>query len=80
MKLIDSFIATRAEADLRLSICRQCDKLSALNVCSMCGCFMPVKVKLRAVECPLRRWGKIPFVPGERWRSDDDAWDEDARE
>jgi hypothetical protein len=43
------------EAKERLDICKQCPKLTA-KVCQECGCFMPLKTKLKHAECPIGKW------------------------
>ena len=41
----------------RLSICNDCDKfLKHIKVCNECYCFMPLKVKLAGVVCPVGKW------------------------
>ena len=43
--------------DFRIEKCRSCDQLM-FNVCKVCKCFMPAKVKLAHAECPLGKWGE----------------------
>lgn len=43
----------------RMIICRSCDKLTAINFCSECNCFMPLKTRLRSATCPLNKWTTI---------------------
>ena len=41
----------------RMNICRSCDQLkSRLPLCKQCGYFMPVKVRLKWVSCPIGKW------------------------
>jgi hypothetical protein len=41
----------------RIEICRLCPKLiSGINVCSECGCLMPIKAKMEHAHCPIRKW------------------------
>lgn len=47
--------ATAIKAKERLDICKGCPKLKA-NVCQECGCFMPLKTKLKHAECPIGKW------------------------
>jgi hypothetical protein len=43
----------------RTLICKQCEHLVQIfNVCNVCGCFMPIKTKLKRAECPIGKWGK----------------------
>lgn len=41
MYLISKFIATKSDVDARQKICDECDDLSSLNICKICGCFIP---------------------------------------
>lgn len=43
----------------RIEICKSCDQLNSLNFCKQCGCFMPAKVRIRAVSCPLGKWSAL---------------------
>jgi hypothetical protein len=44
-------------AEQRLSICHQCPRFGeATKHCKECGCFMPLKVKLKDAKCPLGKW------------------------
>lgn len=40
----------------RVDICNECDKLTALKMCQMCGCIMPFKTWLKDSKCPLGKW------------------------
>lgn len=41
----------------RLDTCKKCDKfILDRNRCSVCGCYMPAKTKLKGSKCPLGRW------------------------
>jgi hypothetical protein len=42
----------------RIELCKNCPELNKANFCRMCGCFMPVKVRLMWAECPQGKWGK----------------------
>lgn len=48
-------LVTHEQRDERLKICQGCDQLIA-NVCGKCGCYMPVKSRARAMQCPLSKW------------------------
>jgi len=37
-------------------ICQSCDKITMLNTCSICNCFMPAKTKLAGASCPENKW------------------------
>lgn len=43
-------------AEDRYKICKSCDQLNKIKFCKQCGCFMPLKVKIAVVECPLNKW------------------------
>lgn len=44
-------------AGARMDICRECPSLkTALNLCSECGCFMNIKVRIASASCPLGKW------------------------
>lgn len=45
-------------ANKRLEICNTCDWFRD-NECRQCGCYMPVKVYIAAMQCPLNppKWG-----------------------
>lgn len=41
----------------RYTVCLECPELlSITKQCKQCGCMMPLKVKLKAAECPLGKW------------------------
>jgi len=42
----------------RKKICDTCEH-SGGWICNKCGCILPVKVRIKNSECPLRKWGKI---------------------
>lgn len=45
------------ESQSRLDMCNGCDSLIKLTKqCKECGCFMPLKVKLKNARCPLSKW------------------------
>lgn len=39
----------------RLSACNRCDKRVG-NRCSVCGCFLAIRARGRAWECPEKKW------------------------
>ena len=44
----------------RQEVCRTCDRYQPLlALCGVCHCFMPVKARLAAAECPLKKWGAV---------------------
>jgi len=46
---------TEPFARQRIEICRQCEHYAAL-FCKKCGCFMPLKTRIRQAQCPLGKW------------------------
>ena len=42
----------------RWKICKGCEHLTKMRLCSKCGCYMPVKVRVKKVECPIKKWSK----------------------
>ena len=56
----------------RYDICKKCPKFNKFwKTCKLCGCFMPLKTKLRWVECPDEppRWTQeiaMPYHSGKK--------------
>jgi len=50
------FLIDSTQRNERIEICNNCNQLSAIKLCKMCGCMMPVKTWLRAAKCPAGRW------------------------
>ena len=42
-----------------MNICNTCEKLTSIKFCSSCGCFMPVKSRVKTTSCPLGKWTKF---------------------
>jgi hypothetical protein len=41
----------------RMEICRACEWFRpSISQCKKCRCIMPLKVKLKAAKCPIRKW------------------------
>lgn len=40
----------------RIKICEDCDQYLASKQCKECGCFMPLKTRLKMAQCPLSKW------------------------
>jgi hypothetical protein len=51
-----SILASDEIADQRYSICKECEHLNAISLCSICSCFMPGKVKFSNSSCPIGKW------------------------
>lgn len=50
-------MATEEKAETRMNICAACkcfEKESSR--CSLCGCFMNVKVRIDSTKCPINKW------------------------
>ena len=73
MSLISSMFTTVQIAQERYDMCKDCSEFSAVKTCRLCGCIMPVKVKLRYAECPAGHWGAIED-DGQMHYVDDEAW------
>lgn len=53
----DLEFATDEVAEQRMVVCRGCEIRHELtNVCTACGCFLPLKIRLLKSECPLEKW------------------------
>lgn len=42
----------------RLKTCLSCDKITLKNKCSVCGCYVPAKVRSLNSKCPNKKWLK----------------------
>lgn len=49
-------LATKEQREERVQICKTCDKLSSLNFCEICHCFMPLKTYMKSQKCPDNKW------------------------
>jgi hypothetical protein len=47
-----------AEAKRRIEICvnNECGKFTTKKTCSLCGCFMPAKVRSPKSKCKINKW------------------------
>ncbi len=54
--LEDPSVAPRAVAAERLAICESCDRYTSKKTCEICQCFMPLKVSMSNVKCPIDKW------------------------
>lgn len=61
-------IAKKEIAQERYNICKSCPAFTSALLCSKCNCFMPVKVKLAMVSCPVGKW--LPLTNIEHQQSD----------
>jgi hypothetical protein len=44
------------EAKKRVEICVKCPKLNQRNICVLCGCYMPAKVRSPKSHCRIKKW------------------------
>jgi hypothetical protein len=55
--LEDPTIAPRNVALERLDVCSNCDHFRRdKHTCDICGCFMPMKVTMANMRCPIDKW------------------------
>ena len=40
----------------RLKKCIECPNITKIKTCSLCGCYVPAKVKSDAEKCPINKW------------------------
>jgi hypothetical protein len=41
----------------RYVICKSCDKYNAeTEICSVCSCFVPMKIQMLDMDCPINKW------------------------
>ena len=46
-----------AEESMRYSMCNDCPEcIKSTKQCKQCGCFMNLKVKIKAAVCPIGKW------------------------
>lgn len=43
----------------RKEICKICEYFTEFNRCSVCGCFMDLKVLIPTADCPKNKWVEI---------------------
>lgn len=48
-------LTSESEADRRLEICKQCDRLN-LGTCLSCGCYVEIRAALKNGRCPKKKW------------------------
>jgi hypothetical protein len=52
-------MASKEIVDQRKSLCDTCENRSKMNICSLCSCFIPMKVEFAASSCPINKWDKV---------------------
>jgi hypothetical protein len=56
----DTVYASEEVETSRFAICNKCPYLRrTTKQCTQCGCFMKLKTKLAAAECPVGKWHAI---------------------
>jgi hypothetical protein len=56
----DTVYASEEVETSRFAICNKCPYLRrTTKQCTQCGCFMKLKTKLAAAECPIGKWHAI---------------------
>jgi hypothetical protein len=50
------------EYTARLSVCETCPDRSE-NLCLKCGCYLSIKARWRAMQCPLDKWPPLAEAP-----------------
>ena len=54
--LADPSFAPSTVAQERLAICGVCEHYTQSSTCGLCQCFMPAKVKMSNMKCPIDKW------------------------
>ena len=54
--LEDPSVAPRAVAAERLTICEGCDRYTKKKTCEICQCYLPLKVTMANMACPIDKW------------------------
>lgn len=44
------------QAKARIEICVNCENLTNRNICKLCGCYMPAKVRSPKSHCRIKKW------------------------
>jgi hypothetical protein len=50
------YVASDSTRRNRIKICQECESLTKLKFCIECKCFMPVKIWIKNLDCPLGKW------------------------
>lgn len=49
--------ADDATIHMRRSLCDACEvRNTTVDMCTVCGCFLPAKIRLLESECPMELW------------------------
>ena len=53
----DLEVADKETVATRIGICNTCEMCnSTLDLCTICGCYIPAKVRLAKATCPIENW------------------------
>lgn len=56
-KVAEKIYVDNIVQEQRSATCNSCEFFFApTTTCKKCGCFMPLKSKLKDVHCPIRKW------------------------
>jgi hypothetical protein len=51
------FFLNEEDIEKRMAVCRQCDEYKVSSqLCGKCKCYLPWKVKMANVACPIGKW------------------------
>lgn len=46
-----------AKAKERMNICTECEHfIKTTKFCDECGCYLPIKVRIPILNCPIDKW------------------------
>jgi hypothetical protein len=48
-------LVSKNETETRRNICNGCEHKDG-DMCKECGCYLPLKVRFTASQCPLEKW------------------------
>jgi recombinational DNA repair protein RecR len=56
---LKSFVVDKEIRQKRIDICKSCENLTDINVCTICNCVMPLKTWIIGSSCPINKWGSV---------------------
>jgi len=64
---------SKHEQNERLSVCQSCEHYNQeRKVCPLCSCYMPIKVRVSWLKCPINKWGHATTT--QEFDIDDPDW------
>jgi len=51
------------EASSRISVCNNCENLTKIRSCTLCGCQVDAKVEVNTEYCPANKWEDVKVIP-----------------